>query len=508
MISSRQTKIRSIVVLVVAALILQATSAVQYFSTRSAITSEIMEMAQRDVSTINRVAEVKKIAENALVQAAPEVERLFALGDRDSLYRVLQQMVKDHPEIVGIDFACKVGKDGKRDGYFTFRDEETGGVKDTIIGFDYTQRSWYREGIKRKGFWSEPYMSRYYVILMSTYAYPVRNAKGEAVAVLGADVPMHELSTLTVQLYENMHRSLLPVLGLQLLGLLLLGFIMYRSIRSVRRLSQVSAEKDLINKELDIANRIQAAMLPTPTLVNESLDIAGSPLKAKDSVDIAGSQVPAKQVGGDFYDFFVRDGKLFFDIGDVCGKGIPAALVMSMTQAVFRSVASKDDSPAMILQDMNAMACRGNATEMFSTIFVGVLDLATGVLRYSSAGHDKPFVISGKVMHRLESKSGLPIGIMENVHYQDREAHLAVGDVIMLYTDGLTEAMNAKNELFGQKRIVSAIDAAGSIEEPKQLLDAMSQAVADFVCGAEQSDDLTMLAILYKGPSAADFSQK
>ena len=140
--TSRHTRIRSIAVLIVAALILEVTTAVQYYSTRSSVASVIMEMAQRDVGTINRVAEVKKIAENAIVHATPEVERLFALGDRDSLYRVLQQIVREHPELVGVDFACKVGADGKRDGYFTFRNEETGGIQDTIIGFDYTERSW------------------------------------------------------------------------------------------------------------------------------------------------------------------------------------------------------------------------------------------------------------------------------------------------------------------------------------------------------------------------------
>ena len=311
-----------------------------------------------------------------------------------------------------------------------------------------------------------------------------------------------ELSAMTVQLYENMNHSLLPVLGLQLLGLLLLGFIMYRSIHSVRKLNEVSAEKELINKELDIANRIQAAMLPATTLITDSIDVAGSSQDAKDHIDIAGSQVPAKQVGGDFYDFFVRDGKLFFDIGDVCGKGIPAALVMSMTQAVFRSVAAKESSPGRILQDMNAVACRGNTTGMFTTLFVGVLDLATGTLQYSSAGHDKPYVISGKEMRQLEFTPGLPIGIVENQAYQDQETRVVSGDMLMLYTDGLTEAMNADKELFGQKRIAEAIKAQDSIVSPKQLLDTLSQAVTDFVCGAEQSDDLTMLAILYKGPAA------
>ena len=496
--TSRQTKIRSIVVLVVAAIFLELTTAVQYISTRRAITAQITEMAKHDLTSANRTFEVKEIAEAAIAAVLPEVERFIDTQQQDSLHMALQRVVANHPEIVGVDFAYRVGSDGLRDGYFTFKDDATNEIKDTVIGFDYTERTWYREGLHGNGSWSEPYMSRYYVALMSTFSRPVHDPQGRVVAVIGADVPMRELSSMAVQLYDNQQRSLIPVIIFQLIGLVVLGFIMYRSILSVRKLSKVSAEKDLMNRELGIANAIQTAMLPPPMPANEF-------------VYIVGSQVPAKPVGGDFYDYFIRDGKLFFNIGDVCGKGIPAALVMSMTQAVFRTIATKVDDPSLIVEGMNTMASRGNTTGMFATLFVGVLDLATGRLSYSNAGHEKPIIVTGKDMRYLSMTANVPIGIVEGKEYKTQKADIAAGDMILLYTDGLTEAMNAGEELFGLKRVESAICGDVGMNDddknrelpafagPQQLLDTMSHAVSEFVNGAEQSDDLTMLVIKYKG---------
>ena len=479
---SRITRLQGIGVIVAAAVVLELAAVVQYVSMRNAISSQVEEMAQRDLKATNRIVEVKRVAEDAIAGVLPEVERLLALGQEDSLHRALRRVVSEHPEIVGVDFAHRVGEDGVRNGYFTFVNEETGNIADTVIGFDYTERSWYRDGIVSDGFWSEPYMSRYYVILMSTFSRAVRDKNGNAVAVIGADIPMHELSSLSVQLYENQQRALLPVVAFQLFGLLLLGIIVYRSIRSARRLNAVNAEKEFMNRELDIASRIQLAMLPGKFFTDDCLEIAGS-------------LVPAKQVGGDLYDYVIRDGKLFFSIGDVCGKGIPAAIFMSMTQAVFRSAASHLNDASRIVHSMNKQASRGNDAGMFVTLFVGVLDLSTGMLRYCNAGHEHPLVVTGKSVRTLNAKSSLPIGAMEETRYVEQETQLAPGDMVMLFTDGLTEAMNSENALFGRERVAQVISG----ETPQQLLDNMSQSVAGFVRGAEQSDDLTMLAIRYKG---------
>jgi serine phosphatase RsbU (regulator of sigma subunit) len=150
---------------------------------------------------------------------------------------------------------------------------------------------------------------------------------------------------------------------------------------------------------------------------------------------------------------------------------------------------------------MNTQANRGNTTGMFVTFFAGVLDLSTGLLRYCNAGHEHPLVISGNNVRTLDAKSNLPIGAMEGTRYVDHESQIAPGDTVLLFTDGLTEAMNAEGELFGRERVASTVcgrNVEGD-ESVSQLLDTMSRAVAGFVRGAEQSDDLTMLAILYKG---------
>ena len=154
-------------------------------------------MAKQDLTSANRTFEVKEIAEAAIAAVLPEVERLIDTQQQDSLHMALQRVVANHPEIVGVDFAYRVG---------------------------------------------EPYMSRYYVALMSTFSRPVHDPQGRVIAVIGADVPMRELSSMAVQLYDNQQRSLIPVIILQLVGLFVLGFIMYRSIISVRKLSKVSAE--------------------------------------------------------------------------------------------------------------------------------------------------------------------------------------------------------------------------------------------------------------------------
>jgi serine phosphatase RsbU (regulator of sigma subunit) len=170
---------------------------------------------------------------------------------------------------------------------------------------------------------------------------------------------------------------------------------------------------------------------------------------------------------------------------------------------------------------MNTVACRGNSTGMFATLFVGVLDLVTGHLCYCNAGHEKPIIVTGRTMRYLDVTANLPIGIMDEKEYKTQESEIAPGDMILLYTDGLTEAMNVSEELFGLKRVENAVcgggktscrknDAEGSGENssrkndaefasPQQLLDTMTHEVSAFVNGAEQSDDLTMLVIKYKG---------
>jgi sigma-B regulation protein RsbU (phosphoserine phosphatase) len=249
--------------------------------------------------------------------------------------------------------------------------------------------------------------------------------------------------------------------------------------QQMEELKQVNEAKGRMEGELKVARDMQLSMLPK----------AYSPT-ADSRLDIYGSLTPAREVGGDLYDFFVRDGKLFFCIGDVSGKGVPAALVMAQTMCQFRIVASYIDDVNMITTYINKIMSDGNDTMVFVTFFVGVLDPSTGHLEYCNAGHNKPLV-NGQF---LDAKPGLPLGVEENATYEAGECEIPVGTMLFLYTDGLTEAMTEKHDMFGSQRLIGNLQ---SDLDCKAQIERMTQAVHDFVGDAPQSDDLTMLAIKY-----------
>ena len=222
---------------------------------------------------------------------------------------------------------------------------------------------------------------------------------------------------------------------------------------------------------------------------------------ARNDIDVFGSLTPARQVGGDLFDFFVRDEKLFFCIGDVSGKGVPSAIVMAVVHTMFRMASTKENNPARIMQTINETACEGNESNMFVTLFIGVLDLPTGRLRYCNAGHDKPIIISEDITTALQAKANLPIGLFEDYKYVMEETMLDDHAMLFLYTDGLTEAKNLERKQFGLDRVMAVIEGKEKDNlslKPEELVEQMKQEVVKFCRGAEQSDDLTMLAIRYE----------
>ena len=266
------------------------------------------------------------------------------------------------------------------------------------------------------------------------------------------------------------------------IGLLFLGFIVYRTSRNLENLRRVNAAKERIDSELRVANKIQMSMLPEQHLHS-------------DEVDVFGSLVPAREVGGDLFDYFIRDGKLFFCIGDVSGKGTPSAMLMSSTCSLFRSYATHDDNPARIMQTINEAACQKNPTHMFVTVFIGVLDLQTGHLCYCNGGHDAPIILTQE-FSSLPCISHLPIGLFSTMKYALQEADLSSGTTIFLYTDGLTEAMDKGQKQFGKDRMEIVLKrCAEQQQSPEEIINTISEEVHRFVKDAEQSDDLTLLAI-------------
>ena len=206
-----------------------------------------------------------------------------------------------------------------------------------------------------------------------------------------------------------------------------------------------------------------------------------------------GTLVPAKEVGGDLYDFHVRGEKLFFCVGDVSGKGVPASLVMAVTRSLFRSVSAHADSPEEVMMRMNNAMSEMNESSMFVTLFIGVLDLRSGILSYSNAGHCPP-VILNEAATLMTMDANIPVGLMSNWQYTKQEVTLHPGDTVFIYTDGLTEAENAQHGQFGEQRMMEEINK-DLRNNPRELIDHMTTAVHTFVNGAEQSDDLTLLAV-------------
>ena len=259
-------------------------------------------------------------------------------------------------------------------------------------------------------------------------------------------------------------------------------------VKYIEELKETTAQKASIERDLHIASDIQKGMLPEKF-----------PTKADcDDVQIYASLTPAKDVGGDLFDFYFRDEKLFFCIGDVSGKGVPASLFMAVTRAVFRTVSAHESMPDQIVTTMNKMMVDMNKTLMFVTLFVGVLDLPTGRLHYCNAGHDAPLLV-GAGVGELPCDSNIPVGFMPTWKYTLQEALISPGTTIFLFTDGLTEAMNADCAQFQMNRINEVALKALSTQqlEPHQLIEQMTAAVHEFVGDAEQSDDLTMMAIQY-----------
>ena len=259
-------------------------------------------------------------------------------------------------------------------------------------------------------------------------------------------------------------------------------------VKYIEELKETTAQKASIERDLHIASDIQKGMLPEKF-----------PTKADcDDVQIYASLTPAKDVGGDLFDFYFRDEKLFFCIGDVSGKGVPASLFMAVTRAVFRTVSAHESMPDQIVTTMNKMMVDMNKTLMFVTLFVGVLDLPTGRLHYCNAGHDAPLLV-GTGVGELPCDSNIPVGFMPTWKYTLQEALISPGTTIFLFTDGLTEAMNADCAQFQMNRINEVALKALSTQqlEPHQLIEQMTAAVHEFVGDAEQSDDLTMMAIQY-----------
>jgi sigma-B regulation protein RsbU (phosphoserine phosphatase) len=257
----------------------------------------------------------------------------------------------------------------------------------------------------------------------------------------------------------------------------------------IENLQETTAAKERIESELSIARDIQLSIIPKlfPAFPDRK------------EFDIYAVLESAKAVGGDLYNFFFIDEKhLYFAVGDVSGKGVPASLFMAVTQTLSRAKTDKDLSAGEIVTSINKDLCRDNEMSMFVTYFLCLLNIETGELEYCNAGHNPPFIVGrDKELKKLDTKHGMPLGVFDINDYSSDKIKLDHGDCIVLYTDGVTEAMDVDNNEFGEDRLVKILDSEKPVKNAESVTKTILKEVKVFTEGAEQSDDITILSLTF-----------
>ena len=283
--------------------------------------------------------------------------------------------------------------------------------------------------------------------------------------------------------------------NLRSLALISILFMVLCFMFLFRQFQKMNQNKANIEGELRIASAIQMGMIPK----------LYPAFPKRHDLDVYGFLKPAKTVGGDLFDYFIRNEKYFFCIGDVSGKGVPASLYMAVLRSLFRNVSLNTSDPSEIATALNRSLSEGNVYNMFSTMFIGVLDLATGHLDYCNAGHNAPLVghgwDGGTGISYTRPQTNVAVGIISDYPYVKEEMQVNPGDTIFLYTDGVTEAEDVHKVLYGESALQKALENAldGSATCARDVVDAVYRSIQSHSAGAVQSDDITMLMIEYKG---------
>ena len=262
-----------------------------------------------------------------------------------------------------------------------------------------------------------------------------------------------------------------------------------RIVENTEKLRTMTAEKERTKTQLNLAEQIQKGMLPS----------VFPPYPERTEFALYASMTPALDVGGDFYDFFMIDeDHLALVMADVSGKGVPGALFMMVSKTILKNSAMIGKSAGEILSVTNDMICASNATEMFVTAWMGILEISSGRITAANAGHEYPAVMKNGRFELLKDRHSFVVGGIEGARYQEYELQLEKGDKLFLYTDGVPEANNTAEEMFGTDRMIEALNTCAGAS-PEEILKCVTDAVNAFVGEAAQFDDITMLCLEYKG---------
>lgn len=265
-----------------------------------------------------------------------------------------------------------------------------------------------------------------------------------------------------------------------------------RTIEEIKQIHRSMAEHDQlvsIQQDLNVAREIQQAILPK----------VFPPFPSQQNFDIHASMIAAKEVGGDFYDFFMIDPtQVGFVIGDVSGKGVPAAIFMAVSRTLIRATGIKGVSASECLRYVNNLLCKESVASMFVTVFYGILDVTTGSIEYVNAGHNPPYLLSSDGIKKIEITGDTVLGAFEDITFRPGKLQMKPGEKLFLYTDGITEAFNSEEEAYGEEKLENFLQQRINLPI-ENIIKELQIEVNSFVNGAPQSDDITLLSLVYNG---------
>lgn len=504
----------------------------------------------------SRFGSVQAIAENF------KTVMLYNLANITDINSGMEQFLSVNSSIYGIAVgfeknAMKAGHPGGAWATFNIGEGRFEHL-DITAGHSFRDKPWYADAMARKeGAWALPFFDSRGEYIMS-YCIPVEGKDGKNMGVVACDVAIDGLDV-ALESAKTFKNSTISVIGADgslisestnrmvprkkdkimhmeqriqstgwlmcvdipesvvfastrkarvfwiinfIIAVLIFSYICFRLIRTISDIEDATARESVMGRDLQTANHIQMAMLPKifPAFPDRT------------DLDVYASIKPAKAVGGDLYDFVIDGDDIYFCIGDVSGKGVPASLLMAIVRSLFHNIAVREQSPARIANELNRAIAENNADCMFVTMFIGRCNLATGDFWGCNCGHNPPASNAdlvdmktmtvapvGKARFVTHFPTNIPVGLMDGFEYKEVYMHLAHDVKLLLYTDGVTEAENAAQDLFGDERLLKILDKCGDPATPKMVIDSVLEEVSRFTGGAAQNDDITALCFHYTG---------
>ncbi len=457
----------------------------------------------------------------------------------DGLYALTQKMLNDNPNLTSSVVAYKAGYWNSQDSAYAVSSYRDGGnIQRQRLADDYLTEYWFTNALKTgRPFWDEPFLDN--GKLTARCVAPIRDNHNQVFAVLAVTIPTNVLTkdVRGLSAYPNSYASLISrkgsqivgpnesvaeadalhftepvgnigwkltmvcpntdignnilsgrilVLALMCLGILLLCFIVINSLLNLRTLKEATEENTRMGSELEQARDRQSAMI-----LKQPED-----LPQRENLNVSVCSITKSELGGDFYDSFIDNYKLYLCIGDVAGSGVPAALTMAMTLSAFRTAARHSDSPALLMEDINAALCQQKKDKTSVKFLCGTLDLKTGELRYCNAGMHSPVLLTSNKNWEIEVDDNPRLATSIDSHFTEQKTHLVNENVLFFYTDELTEAKNRRGDKWGDKRLRALLESSFRMNS-NELVNRIQKAITQHTDDAPLHDDITMMAIKY-----------